>query len=136
MIHLNEDKLLEYLLETSADYAERDKISEHLAVCPECHKRLEEIREDIAIIGGIKPLRPVLRIPRPPVRSNFIYRTLRIAALIIFGVALGMVASKWVNRQPAIISPAYVTLSPPPDSVSSYVVADATGISAGFFPDE
>jgi predicted anti-sigma-YlaC factor YlaD len=129
MNHLNEDKLLEYLLETSTDTSERAKITEHLSACPECRRLLEDIRDDIEIIGGVRPLRPVLRIPYRRVSRNLVYQALRIAALIIFGIAIGSGGSKWISRQPATVSPAYVKLSPPPDSVSSYVVADATMIS-------
>ena len=133
MIHLNEDKLLEYALETFTNHAERAEIAEHLANCPECRTMLEVIRKDIEIIGSIRPLQPVLRIPGLRPRSNFTYRALRIAALIVFGMAVGLGASKWIYRQPAIVMPAYITLSPPPDSVNSYVVADATEISANYY---
>jgi anti-sigma factor RsiW len=130
MNHINEDKLLEYALETSADSAERSEIAAHLAICPECHKRLEDFQNEIKIIGGIRPFRPALSIPTRQVRSNFIYRVLRTAALIILGIAAGLGGSRLANRHPAMVSPAYLTLSPPPDSVNSYVVADATLISA------
>ena len=133
MIHFNEDKLLEYALETSPDHADRAEIAEHLADCPECRTMLEVIRKDIEIIGSVRPLQPVLRIPGLRARSNFTYRALRIAALIIFGMAVGLGASKWVYRQPAEVLPAYIMLSPPPDSVNSYVVADATGISENYY---
>ncbi len=133
MIHFNEDKLLEYALETSTDHAERAEIAEHLAICPECSTMLEVIRKDIEIIGSVRPLQPVLRIPGLRAQSNFTYRALRIAALIVFGIAVGLGVSKWVYRQPAKVLPAYITLSPPPDSVNSYVVADATEISANYY---
>ncbi len=133
MIHINEDKLLEYALETSSDRVERAEIADHLSVCAECHMKLEEIRKDIEIIGGVRPPQPALRIPGQRARPNSIYSALRIAALIVFGIAVGLGASKWVYRQPAIVLPAYILFSPPPDSVNSFVVGDATEISANYY---
>jgi len=126
MNHLNEDKLMEYALETSISHAEDAEIAEHLTLCPECRKRFEDLRKDNEILGSIQPLRPALSIPCQRVRFNPVYRAIRIAALIIFGIVLGSAGSRWANRQPATVSPAYVLLSPPPDSVAGCVVADAT----------
>lgn len=133
MSHFNDDELLEYALETGADQAGRAEIAKHVAACPRCHARLEELRKDIGIIGGVRPLPPVLRIPRMPSRSNLTYRLLKAAALVILGIALGFGGSRLIDRQPAVVTPAYTALSPPPDSVSSYAVADATGLPANYY---
>lgn len=133
MIHFNDDKLLEYALETASDDSGRAEIEAHLAVCPGCRDRLDEIRKDIEIIGSIRPLQPVLSISPKRTHSDFIYRALRTAALIILGIAMGFGASKLVYRQPATVLPAYFTLSPPPDSVRSYVAADVTGLSSDYY---
>jgi anti-sigma factor RsiW len=133
MIHINEDKLLQYALEVSPTDAERAVIAEHLATCSECSARLEELRKDIEIIGGIQPRKQELRMPVPRPRHNHVYPIIRAAALFIFGIAVGFGASNWIHRQPAYISPAYLTLSPPPDSVSTQVVSDATEISKRYY---
>lgn len=133
MSHFNDDELLEYALETGADQAGRAEIAEHVATCPECRERLEGLMRDIEIIGGIRPIPPVVRFPGVRTRSSLIYSGLRAAALVLFGIALGFGASRLIDRRPAAVSPAYTELSPPPDSVSSYVVADATGFSANFY---
>ena len=132
-MHINDDKLLQYALEISPTDKERAVIAEHLAICSECRSRLEELRRDIEIIGGIQPRRQELRMPGPRPRHNFAHPIIRAAALFILGIAVGFVASNWIQREPAYISPAYLTLSPPPDSVSTYVVSDATEISARYY---
>jgi hypothetical protein len=128
MNHLDEDSLMEYILETSADPAEWEKIAEHLAACPDCRKRFEDLRKDIEIVGSIRPLRPAVIIPGRPVHFNPLYRAIRIAALIIFGIAVGLGGSRWFNRQPATVLPAYIALPPLPDSIIGCVVADATSM--------
>ena len=132
MSHFNDDQLLEFALETGADQAGRAEIEKHLTVCDECRGRLNEIEKDIRTIGGIRPLSPVLRIPRIRPRAGLVYSALRAAALVILGIALGFGASRLIDRRPAEVSPAYVTLSPPPDSMIGYVVADATSIPIEF----
>jgi anti-sigma factor RsiW len=133
MNHFNDDELLEYALETGADQSVRAEIARHVAACPECRARFEELREDMGIIGGIRPIPPVSRIPRMRMRSSLVYSILRAAALVILGIALGFGGSRMIDRQPAVVTPAYTALSPPPDSVSSYVVADATGLPTSFY---
>ncbi len=132
-MHINEDKLLQYALEVSPTDAERTAIAEHLAACSECSARLEELRKDIEVIGGIQPRRQELRMPGPRPRHNFVYPVIRAAALFIFGIVVGFGASHWIQRQPAYISPSYLTLSPPPDSIGTYVVSDATEISKRYY---
>lgn len=128
MNHYNEDKLLEYLLETSDDLAQRTEIAEHLAACPECRKKLDDLRGEVEIIGSVRPLRSTLQIPRRQVRPSLFYRALRTAAILAIGVAAGLVGARWANPQPSVVSPAYIALSPPPDSISGYAVPDATAI--------
>jgi hypothetical protein len=132
MSHFNDDELLEYALETGADQAGRVEIDKHLTVCEECRRRLEEIEKDIRAIGDIQPSSPVLRIPRMRPRAGLVYRALRAAALVILGIALGFSGSRMIDRRPAVVSPAYITFSAPPDSMISYVVADATSVPSEF----
>lgn len=132
-MHINEDKLLQYALEVFSTDSERAGIAEHLAICSECSARLEELRKDIEVIGGIQPRRQELRMPSPRPRHNFVYPIIRVAALFIFGILVGFGMSNWIYRQPTYISPSYLTLSPPPDSISTYVVSDATGVSKRYY---
>ena len=132
-MHINEDKLLQFALEVSPTDAERAGIAEHLAICSECSARLEELRKDINVIGGIQPRRQELRMPIPRPWHNVLYPIVRAAALFIFGIVVGFGVSNWILREPAYISPSYLTLSPPPDSIGTYAVSDATGISKGYY---
>ena len=54
MDHINEDKLLEYALETLDNEAERAEIEGHLKSCPDCREKLSGLNGDIEAIGGIK----------------------------------------------------------------------------------
>jgi hypothetical protein len=115
-MHVNEDKLLQYALEASPTDAERVSIAEHLAICSECSARLEEIRKDIEIIGGVQPRRQELRIPGPRPRHNFVYPVIRAAALFIFGPPISR------SHRPLILSaPTSFLMQPRYQSVTTSI---------------
>jgi hypothetical protein len=133
MTHNSEDELLRYALEVIANEEERASTAAHLAVCSECRVRLEDLRKDIQIVGGVRPRRRVLLIPNSRPREVLTYTILRTAALIILGSLIGFGASKGVHRELEFVSSGYVTLSPPTDSLTAYTVSDATDIPAHYY---
>jgi len=128
MIHINDDKLLKYALETLADAQEKSKLEDHLVSCQECQARFEEIHRDLGIIAGLRPARTS--------ESSWMHRwirsLIRIAALLVVGIVLGIGASPLLTNKTQGVSPCYVILSSPADSISQYAVPDATEISADY----
>jgi hypothetical protein len=153
MTHNTEDELLGFALEVLTSNVERNKVAAHLAECFECSLRLENVRRDIEIVGGVKPVTRALLVPsarpralgipglRPHIRwaptlrpgEGVTYAILKTAALIAIGVLLGLGASKRIPREPEFVSSSYVTLSPPTDSLTSYSISDATGIASQYY---
>ncbi len=133
MIHPDDDKLLDYALEIHSDELSDIEITDHLAACPGCRTRLENLRRDIDIIGGIRPNRPMLTMTTPRRLSDLLYQAVRVAALILLGMAVGYSASNWIHNRSALVSPAYITLSPPPDSLGNCPVPDAMELSQAYY---
>jgi len=132
-MHITEDKLLEYALEITDDNVDQAEIEGHLDACQSCRSRLKELRHDIDVIGSIRPPRPVASIPGVSRWNDAVYRLLRVAALIVVGLAVGFSASAWLEDEPARVASRYLTLSSPADSVSRYAASDATDISSGYY---
>lgn len=133
MNHLTDDQLLAYVLETIADDAEHTALAGHLEQCSECRARLERCRADVALIGGVRPARREISMPRPAQRPSAFGRAVRIAAIFVAGIAIGVIARDWTSDNPARVSPAYVKLSPPSDSLAGSAASDATGLPASFY---
>ena len=133
MTHISEDKLMMYALEIIDDDKDLADIEGHLADCPDCRNRLEKIRHDIDIIGDVKPYRQVIQMPVPAVRRINIYSILKMVALFIFGIFVGYGASHISEKKPGPVSPAYIELSPPDNSMQGYAVCDSTGISERYY---
>jgi hypothetical protein len=133
MTHIDENKLLAYALEISESDTEKADIAAHVSTCAECRARLENIQKDIDIISGVQPMRRVLHLPSRPAQSNIMNTIIRSAALIIFGIFVGFGASKLIHHEPALVSPAYLTMSPPADSLTGYAITDATEIPARYY---
>ena len=133
MTHISEDDLLRYALEVVASDEERTSVAAHLAVCSECRTRLEKLERDIEVIGSVRPRPGLLHIPHQHSRQVSTYAILRAAALVVVGVLVGLGASNWVSREPVFVAPAYITLSAPTDSLTSYSVSDATDISVNYY---
>jgi hypothetical protein len=133
MNHLNDDHLLRHALEAYESDDERAETTAHIAACAECRERFENVQSDVGVIASVQPRRRVLQMPGPRPRRTVVYSLLRAAALIIFGVVVGYGTSNWMSRQPAQVSPAYVTLSPPADSLRRYAASDATEVPAPYY---
>jgi hypothetical protein len=133
-MHIDDDKLLRYALEVIDDDEnnEREEIEGHLEVCQLCRARLSELRNDIEIISGIRPRRPGAATRGHSWWHNAVQRSLRAAAFIILGLAIGFGASSWLKDEPTRVTMQYVTLSSPVDSVCPYAATDATEISSGY----
>jgi anti-sigma factor RsiW len=133
MNHIGEDELLKYVLEISAGEAEGAGIEAHLKACSACRTRLESLRKDLKIISGIRPQGQTLSMRSPHRRHIALYSLLRAAALIILGIALGVSGSKLIQREPVCVSPAYLVLSPPADSIAGYAASDATQTGVRYY---
>lgn len=132
-MHIDDDKLLRYVLEVCSSDAERQDISEHLSACAECRRRLEGVRRDVGVIAGVRPRPAPLAMPRRESRSGVLYRSLRIAAVFALGIVVGYGASSVVREEPVYISPAYVPPPASPDSIYGFAVADATEVPARYY---
>lgn len=129
MKHIDGDKLLEYALETVSEVGERKEIERHLDDCPECRSQLKAIRDDLEFIGSLKPS---LTEPKPevsPRRKKYLYGIIRAAALIIFGFFIGLAVSGGSEPEDVYVTPCYVQLTPPADSLEGFAESDATGSS-------
>lgn len=131
-MHINDDKLIEYALEIIYDDTERAGMKEHLEACRPCRDRLKKLQDDIDVIGSIHPQRIIASTRGRSRMRRALYSMLRAAALIIIGVAIGFGASAWLEDEPAHVSYQYIALSPPADSIGTYVVSDATDISSSY----
>jgi hypothetical protein len=135
MTHPSDDKLLEFALDITASETERTEIEAHIAACSTCRARLDELRQDIDVIGGIRPRVSGLTLPIRRSGHRVVHSILRAAALVIFGIAVGFGASLSVRQEPVCVSQAYVALSAPADSINSCAVSDATEIPAHSYDD-
>jgi len=133
MSHLSEDDLLRHALDAYETESERQTTMAHLETCDACRARLADTETDIGVIAGVRPQRRVLQLPAPrPSRIN-VYSLLRAAALVILGIALGYGISNRTRPESVQITPAYVSLEPPADSLRRYAASDATEIPAGYY---
>ena len=135
MSHMDENRLLGYVLEVYDSDSERDEIAAHLAGCPDCRARLEEIRGDIEIIGSVRPYGLTSWPPNPKARGRTVSAVLRAAAMIVIGVFAGFGASSLVHHRPAAVVPQYVALSPPEDRSLCCAVTDVTEVPPQYYQD-
>jgi len=150
MKHSSEDELLLYALEATVSNRERDGIAAHLEVCSECRSRLEGIRKELEVLGSVRPPGRALQMPgsslqgREPWiddagtiqgarRAGYGNTVLRAATFAVVGFLVGLGTSNWIHREPVLVSPAYVTLSPPAQSIAAHAACDATDISAQYY---
>lgn len=135
MSHIDENKLLAYVLEILDCDSERDEIAAHLAGCAECRAQLETMRGDVETISSVRPHGRVLRIPNPRARGWGMYAILRAAAMIVLGVFLGFGASSVMHHRPREVVPPYAVLSPPRDCSSGCAVTDVTEVPPRYYQD-
>lgn len=133
MNHLSEDDLLRHALEAYEREDESQIALVHLETCAECRARLADIERDIGVVAGVRPQRRVLQLPSPRPSRMSVYSFLRAAALVILGVALGYGLSNRNRPESVQVTSAYVSLSPPADSLRRYVASDATEVPARYY---
>jgi hypothetical protein len=134
MTHASEDALLAFALGTIENPLERADIAGHLDACAGCRAQLAGLERDIGILGGLIPRGTAPRTPQARPRRTRVFALLEAAALLVIGFTLGLGAAGHAHREPAGVLPAYVSTSPPPDSLRSCAVEDATaaGLDAGY----
>jgi len=129
MNHIDDDTILKYALEIIEDIKEKNSIEEHLVSCPECRQKLIEIRKDMDIIRGIQSLTSELKMPVPKKRGNILLSTMRVASLIILGIAIGFSSAKLSDNEQVSVRSSYNVISPLADSLIGFAPSDATEIS-------
>lgn len=132
MIHIDDDRILEYALEICSD-SERSEIAAHLAECSRCGAELGRIQNDLQAIGGVRPRVRLTGMSGRRSRQTIVYSILRAAALIVFGILVGYGASSWLHSVPAPVLPSYMKLSPPEDLPTRVAVSDATEIPSRYY---
>ena len=132
MIHIDENRLLEYALEICPG-TEKTEIAGHLAGCSRCSAVLGKIQDDMRAIGGVRPHVRSRGVSNRHSRYTVMFSILRAAALIIFGIFIGYGASGWLHRAPAPVSPSYIRPSPPEDLLKGIAVSDATEVPLSYY---
>ncbi|TFH64718.1 MAG: hypothetical protein E4G91_04930 [Candidatus Zixiibacteriota bacterium] len=135
MNHLSEDQVLEYVLEIIDNDSERELMAAHFRLCPDCGAKFENIKSDLDIIGGVKPYRRLMQMPNPKARQISLYAVIKVAALFIFGIFVGFATANWIDREPAVVTYAYLTLTPPSGSQAGCAVSDATEVSPVYYEE-
>ena len=135
MSHIDENRLLAYVLEVLDSDSERAEIAAHLAGCAECRALSERVRGDVDLIGSVSPLGQVLRISNPRARGRMVFAMLRAAAMIVLGIFIGLGASSLLRRPPVEVVPQYVALSPPGDRSSGCAATDVTEVPMRYYED-
>lgn len=133
MRHIEEDQLTAYALDTLESGSERQEIAAHLASCEECRLRLGSIEADVHLMSNIRPRSGDLRMPSPGRRGRPWAQWLRAAAILVTGISIGYGASMFGRTEPAPVSPSFVRLLPPADSVLGTAASDATGVSTEYY---
>jgi len=133
MSHVDEDRLLAYLLEVLERDSEREEIAEHLAGCAECRALLEHVQGDVELIGSVRPYGQVLRIRDHRIRGWRMYAALRAAAMVALGVFIGFGASSLLHHRPTEVVPPYAVLSPPTDCSSGCAVTDVSEVPPQYY---
>ena len=133
MKHIEEDQLTAYALDTLESESERQEIAAHLASCEDCRLRLGSIEADVRLMSNIRPRSGDLRMPSPRRHGRPWVQWLRTAAILVTGISIGYGASMIGRTEPAPVSPAFVQLLPPADSVLGTAALDATGVSAEYY---
>ncbi len=135
MKHISEDNLLQYALETLSTAQEREEIETHLAECSDCRTALKKIQDDIHVISSVKPLMYNMEVPKQKRRFVKRYAFLKVAALFLFGLFVGLGISGRTDQEIVFISPVYLYQSSPADSLFGYAIPDATQMSQSYYND-
>jgi hypothetical protein len=126
MNHITDDGLLAFVLDAQENPTETAEQTAHLEECESCRNRLERLRRDVDVIGGLEPRGKLLRPPAARTRRVRALPLLRAAALLAIGFVLGFGLAVRRDRAPARVLPAYLKTEPPPDSLHEFAAADAT----------
>ena len=130
MIHLKEDQLLEFALETNPDDSVRAEIETHLASCPDCRASLAKIKNDLDFIGSIRPRANIFPMPSPKRKESVMFAIIRTAALLILGAFVGIGIAGWSRTEPVCVMPAYNIAAAPADLGDRLVISEATAVQS------
>jgi anti-sigma factor RsiW len=98
--HISEDAVLKLALGQLDPQAER-RVRRHLDICRRCQGILEEVERTVSLI---KELRPGVTADAPPLPGvrHVQYGWLRVAAVLVVGFGLGVLASESL-RSPSVL---------------------------------
>jgi anti-sigma factor RsiW len=124
-MHVTEDDLLKFALETCDD-AEAREIREHLASCDTCRERLEALRSDIATIAGVRPEVERISLPSRSRHPSPWRAFVRMAAVLLIGFVGGLAVSHWACRCPVtVVPPPYSAIAAPSRAESLQTITPA-----------
>ncbi|MEW5924533.1 MAG: hypothetical protein AB1746_11155 [Candidatus Zixiibacteriota bacterium] len=126
MMHIDEDKLLQFALGIHDDALETEKIKLHLADCIECRTALVKIKDELDFMGSIRGDMPAHPIPLLHPRRRLFSALLRTAAMLAIGIFVGLGIARMEQAEPIYVIPAYIVPSPSTYSQSGHVVQEAT----------
>ncbi|RPH93677.1 hypothetical protein EHM69_09620 [candidate division KSB1 bacterium] len=129
MIHYEDDRLLASVLGLLSE-DESTEIIEHALVCESCRARLNNIKSEVAVLGGIAPQADLPVFPKRRTRVFAYSAILKIAALLMVGFLGGLATSRIMSPLPINVVPAYANPTPPPDSLAFFAVSDATALKS------
>ncbi len=134
MQHAKDIELIE-LTAGRLDPAQAREISAHVDACPDCRRKLEELRRTWEILGSWNVEVPAGLSTTKPVASPRVIRLgtqrtiLRVAASIALAAALGYMGGWWTKKPARADVPAYLSVlsSQNEDGLSSLVLSDGEG---------
>lgn len=129
MNHYDDDKLLESVLGLLSD-DESKKIIAHAHACESCSARLDKMKSEVAVLGGITPKAEAPAFPKKRARIFDYPAILKVAALLMVGFLGGFAASHFMVPQQINVVPAYLESAPPADSLAFSAVSDATALAS------
>jgi len=133
MKHIEEDRLLEYALETRPDDEDRKTIEAHLAECQQCRDALEKIRDELTIIGSIRPDVTPFPVQSSNKRKSIVPALLKAAALVIFGAVTGFGLAAQISTEQVSILPRYEIQSSSNSSLQERASREATRVDFSLY---
>lgn len=129
MNHPDSDTILKFALET-LEAEEHASVGDHLGSCAVCGRVLDDIREDIKLISGLKPETGTHVISMPPPRRSYLVPVFRAAAILIAGVLTGYYLSESSRSGPVTVVQQRLEPVPAITSVNGFAACDVIDISS------
>ncbi|GEM_PF-911711 len=128
MNHIDDDMLMKLALEL-LDGEEAAGLEAHISECEDCRVRLEGIRRDMDLLGSIEPGLDRAVIPLPGASRPRFATWLRVAALVLFGFAVGYGVSRLEEDRIIYVVPHRVDVAPPSHTYPSFSYCESPDLS-------